>query len=134
MQPRALLRIHAFVATAYAVWLVLHPSSLLAMYGVDGNAFAEDVTRQLGAVFLSFGCICWMARDATPGPALDAIVRGIAIGLTVGFLASIASQTSGRVGPMHWSAVATWLLLALGYWWCVLGGETRRGTVETAAR
>jgi hypothetical protein len=115
MPPRLLFRIHAVIALFYGVWLVLHPSSLLTLFGADPADTVLDISRQLGATFLTFAAMCWLARDARPGPALSAILKGMTVGLAVGFFCSLNAQLSGRVGPLHWSAVATWLLLAIGY-------------------
>jgi len=110
-----LFRIHAVIALVYGVWLVLHPLSLLSLYGADASDTVLDITRQLGATFLTFAATCWLARDARPGPARSAILKGMTVGLVVGFFCSLNAQLAGRVGPLHWSAVATWLLLAIGY-------------------
>jgi hypothetical protein len=125
MPPRIMLRVHAAAALVYGCWLVLHPLSLLTLYGADASATTLDITRQLGATFLGFSAICWLARDAQPGPALGAILKGMTLGLVVGFLCSLGVQLGGRVGPMHWSAVATWLLLAVGYAACLSRGAER---------
>ena len=126
MPSRLLFRIHAVVALVYGVWLVLHPSSLHTLYGADATDTVLDITRQLGATFLTFAATCWLARDARPGPALSAILKGMTVGLVVGFFCSLNVQLAGRVGPLHWSAVATWLLLALGYASSVLRGDDDR--------
>jgi hypothetical protein len=126
MPSRLLFRIHAGVALAYGVWLVLHPSSLLTLFGADASEAVLDITRQLGATFLTFAATCWLARDARPGPALSAILKGMTVGLVVGFFCSLNVQLAGRVGPLHWSAVATWLLLAIGYASSLLRGDDDR--------
>ena len=115
MPAHLLFRIHAVIALVYGVWLVLHPLSLLSLYGADASDTVLDITRQLGATLLTFATMCWLARDARPGPARSAILKGMTVGLVVGFFCSLNAQLAGRVGPLHWSAVATWLLLAIGY-------------------
>ena len=102
------------------------PLALAGLVALDPRLLPVNITRQLGGTFLTFAAICWLARDAQPGPALDAILEGMALGLAVGFLCSLSFQLSGRVGSMHWTAVATWLLLAIGYASCVPRRRARR--------
>jgi hypothetical protein len=126
MPPRLLFRIHAVVALVYGVWLVLHPSSLLTLFGSDASEAVLDITRQLGATLLTFAVMCWLARDARSGPARSAILKGMTVGLVVGFFCSLNVQLGGRVGPLHWGAVTTRLLLAIGYASSLLRGDDDR--------
>lgn len=116
--------IHAVCALLFAAMLLLSPQSLLAAYGLTTDAVGVATARQLGATFLAFGVIAWLARSAPPGPALRSIVVGFAVALPVGCVCSLHAQLTVAPNPLHWSVVCTWGVLAAGYWWCLLAGKS----------
>lgn len=126
--------IHAVVALAFGAGLLVDPVGLAAMYGMTSDSVGIFTARQLGATFLTFAAIAWLARNAEPGPALKAIVGGFAIGFIVGFAVTFQAQLAGIGNAMYWSAVAVWLILAAGYIWFFFTGNYEAGRLVGQVR
>lgn len=122
--------IHAVCAILFAASLLVSPQSLLAAYGLTTDEVGISTARQLGATFLAFGVIAWLARAAPPGPALRAIVVGFSAALPVGFVCALHAQLTIVSSPIYWSVVGTWGVLAVGYIWFLVTGQAapRAGT------
>lgn len=118
--------IHAICAFLFASVLLADPTVLLAAYGLTTDAVGVSTGRQLGATFLAFGVIAWLARCAEPGPALRAIVTGFAVALPVGFACALYAQISISPGPAHWTVVGSWAVLAAGYVGFLVSGTASR--------
>jgi len=115
MTPTTILTIHALIAISFAVPLLLTPSFISRLYGTANDASSHYLARLLGAAFLAFAVIAWMARTSTDVTALSAICAGFTIGSAAGLLASIKGQLGGTLKPMGWSTVLIYAFLTLGY-------------------
>jgi len=69
----------------------------------------------LGAAFIGFGVIAWLARKSEKSEARRAIVVGFVISFVIGFILSLISRLSGVGNELGWSTVGIYFLLALGY-------------------
>lgn len=115
MSRSSFLTIHAILAVAFGVGLILGPAQTAAMYGNTVDAFAASVLRLLGSSFLAIGGIAWLARGSEDGKGLRAILGGMALGVIAGFVASLYAQLQGVSNALGWSTVAIYLFLSVGY-------------------
>ncbi len=115
MSPSTILAIHAVIALCFAVPMLLRPSFTSGQYGLSDDASSRYLARLLGAAFLAFAVIAWMARTSTDVAALSAICAGFTIGSAAGLLASLKGQLGGSLKPAGWSIELIYAFLTLGY-------------------
>ena len=115
MKLRTLMTINAVVAAVFGVALVLVPGQVVSQYGVEATAILKYPGQLLGAAFVGFAVLTWSARNADDSAARRAIVLALFICNAVGFVVALIGQLNNVVGPLGWSTVAIYLLLALGF-------------------
>ena len=115
MKFSTLLVVNAVVALVYGIGLVLLPSTLLSIYGVTPGPAVNLASQLFGVELLHVGLICWFARKVSDSPAQRAIIIASLIGQVIGLVVSLMGTLSGVFNAVGWSAVAIYLVLALGY-------------------
>ncbi len=58
--------------------------------------------------------ICWSARNADPSVGREALVLGLFVADTLGFVVILLAQLAGLMTAFGWVFVLLWLLLAAG--------------------
>jgi hypothetical protein len=114
MNLRALFTVTAIVALFYALILILVPATSNALYGLGTSASEILLARLFGISLLNLGLLTWLARDFTGFDARPLVVGGL-IAHAVGFVVVLLATLSGVMGPLGWSAVVIYLVLALGF-------------------
>jgi hypothetical protein len=115
MRLNALMLVNAVVATVFGIAFVIVPGQVVSLYGVTGDAPLRYVGQLFGSALLALAVVTWLARNATDSDAGRAIVLGLAIGNTVGFVVALLGQLGRVVNALGWSTVVIYLLLALGF-------------------
>ena len=115
MKYRNLLVVNAVVALLYGIGLVLLPSTVLSLYGVTRGPAVNLASQLFGVELLHVGLICWFARKVSDSPAQRAIIIASLIGQVIGLIVALMGTLSGVFNAVGWSAVAIYLVLALGY-------------------
>ena len=114
MKLRTFLMIASILALAYAAGLILMPAFMNSTYGFGGSASEILLSRFFGVELLVLGLITWLAKDMT-GASVRPIITGSLIGNAVGTTIALMGTLSGVMNTAGWSAVAIYLLLALGF-------------------
>jgi hypothetical protein len=114
MNLRTFLTISAVIALVYAVGMILVPGTMASLYGLDGSGGVRLVAQFFGVGLLTLGIINWLARDLK-GESVRPVIIGSLIGDIIGTLIGLIGTLNGTLGPMGWSTVIIYLLLALGY-------------------
>jgi hypothetical protein len=109
------LVVNAIISLLYGIGLVLLPSTVLSMYGVTPGPAVNLASQLFGVELLHVGLICWLARKVSDSPAQRAIIIASLIGQVIGLIVSLMGTLSGVFNAVGWSAVAIYLVLALGY-------------------
>jgi hypothetical protein len=115
MRLNALMVVNAVGAAVFGIAFVIVPGQVASLYGVTGDAPLRYVGQLFGSALLVLAVVTWLARNATDSDARRAIVLGLAIGNTVGFVVALLGQLSRVVDALGWSTVVIYLLLALGF-------------------
>jgi len=114
MTPRLLLTVAAIYLALVGLGLLLAPT--VTVLGLDA-ATAPVVIAQLRAmsdVFIAVAVIDWVARNAEPSKARDAIFLGNAVGFSLSVvLGAGVSWIGGQV--MSWIFTALSLCCAVGF-------------------
>ena len=114
MNFRTFLTIAAVVVLGYALGLILMPVFLATTYGFGTSASEILLARYFGVELLVLGVIYWMAKDFT-GANARPLITGSLIGDIVGTFFALMGTLNGVMNSFGWSAVAVYLLLALGF-------------------
>ena len=114
MKLRTFLIIAAVVALVYALGLLLMPAFMAITYGLGTSASEILLARYFGVELLVLGVITWLAKDFSAANARP-IITGSLIGNIVGTYFALMGTLGGVMNSVGWSAVAVYLLLALGF-------------------
>jgi hypothetical protein len=115
MRLRTFMPIAAVLALVFGLAFILIPAQLMSLYGVTLEAGGQWVGRYLGSAFLGIGGLTWLARNATPGKALRAIVLGDFVTSATGLIVAVLHGIYGPGNALLWSTVAIYLFLTLGF-------------------
>ena len=103
------------VSIVLGLAFVLVPGRLASPYGLELDEHGIMVLRLLGAAFLGYGALNWVARNTEESKARQAIVLAQSVGNAIAFIVALANQLSGVPNAVGWVGVVIHLLLALGY-------------------
>jgi hypothetical protein len=119
MVAKKLLIVTALVETATGLMLLVSPPLVVGfLLGASLDAPAAlIVARIAGAALLSFGCVCWLARNDGPDRAMRGLVAAMLLYNSVA-VAVLANAGAGArlVGVLTWPAIALHAALAV---WCI---------------
>ena len=114
MKLRTFLTTVAVIALLYALGLILLPAFMATTYGMGTSASEILLARFFGVEMLVVGVINWLAKDLT-GASVRPVITGNLIGDIVGTIVALMGTLSGVMNVVGWSAVAIYLLIALGF-------------------
>lgn len=115
MKFSTVLLVNAIVALVYGIALVLLPATVLSIYGVTPGPAVNLASQLFGVELLHVGLLCWLVRNVSESVVQRAFIIASLIAQVVGVIVSVMGTLSGVFNAVGWSAVAIFLLLALGY-------------------
>jgi len=115
MKLSQLMIIKAVVCILFGLGMLLIPNTLMPLYDISLTDGGIAMTRLLGAAFILLAVMLTQARTDPGSVALSAIVLAVFVGDTLGFVVSLIGQLTGAIGPLGWTTVVLYFLLALGF-------------------
>ena len=116
MKLTHLLRIHAYLAFAYAILLGLLPQFTVALLSSQPlNPLSTDITRIFGAAVLFVGLMAFGASKLKSSAERQMIVTGLFIYTGLGAIISLMSQLAGNWNMLGWSNFLVYFFIARGY-------------------
>jgi hypothetical protein len=113
---RHLFTLHGVIAIVNGVIIVVVPVLYMSIFGITiESPDAIFISRLLGAALLAYGFVAWLARDAGPSDARQAIVLGFFISIAIGFVITLVAQLTGVMNTLGWALVALYFLMGLDY-------------------
>ena len=115
MTLRNLFLVAAVVTLFFGVTLTFFPAITFAPYKMILDDVGIYTARFVGATYLGFSAIAWLAKDAGPSQARRAIIVGFLVMEVVSFFVSLNGVL---FGPASWPSLTTvliTLLLAAGF-------------------
>jgi len=112
---KILIMIMAIMSLVWGIGFILIPKFFWSLYGIALDSQGVYISRQLGTLFFMLGLILWLAKGDPGSIALRAIIVGLFVGNTLGFILSLIGQLSVEISPLGWVGVLSYLLLALGF-------------------
>ena len=121
---KILIIIMAIMSLVWGIGFILIPEFFWSLYGIALDSQGVYMSRQLGTLFIMLGLILWFAKGDTGSVALRAIVIGLFIGNTLGFILGLIGQLTVEISALGWVGVFSYLLLALGFGYTVFKKNT----------
>jgi len=116
MKLNNLFRVHAILAFAYAVLMILLPQFTIGLLSpMPLNAIAIDLTRILGAAILFVGLMAWGASGLSDKTARRMVATGLLIYTGLGAAIALMGQLAGNWGILGWSNFLVYFVVAIGY-------------------
>lgn len=114
MKLSSLLLVKAIISVVSGLALLLLPGAFMGLAGVTLDANGAVMARLVGALLVGIAVICWFARNADPSVGREALVLGLFVADTLGFVVILLAQLAGLMTAFGWVFVLLWLLLAAG--------------------
>jgi hypothetical protein len=125
MNLKSLIIIMGVFCLVWGAGFLLFPVQLWSLYGIQLDSGGIYMARMLGTVFFMLGVILWFARDDPGSQSLRAIILGLFVGNSIGFVVSLVGQLSSGIAALGWMAVGAYLLLGLGFgYYLIIPGST----------
>ena len=116
MKLRQLFMINLFIAIPISLMCILLPAWSIKLYGLVPDEGSIWVTRLVGGSILGYASLMWFGSKSDAIKTRRAIALALLIQDSVGLLASLEIQFSGKMNFLGWPLnVLTYGLLALGY-------------------
>jgi hypothetical protein len=112
---RTLNKIASGISIALFLFLLIFPEPIFYLFNVGGNDSAYFISRRAAMLFLGFGVISWLSRNAQPSATRQAISLGIALSMFGLTLLGIIEFLRGYAGGGIFLAAGTELFLAVSY-------------------
>ena len=111
-----LFTLHGVIALVNGAFIVVVPALYMSIFGITiESPDTIFISRLLGAALLTYGFVAWLARDAGPSDARQAIVLGFFISIAIGFVITLVAQLTGVMNTLGWALVALYFLMGLDY-------------------
>jgi hypothetical protein len=120
------LAVAGALALLFGLAFLLAPAQSLALYAMPTEAHNLLQSRYFGSALAALGVVGWLGRHTEDRVAGNAMVGGFVIGSLVGAGISTWAALTGLQGPMVWSGVAVYALLALGGAATLMGASGKR--------
>jgi hypothetical protein len=115
MKLRHLFTVNIFFAVFFGVSCSLLPRWVFQLYGLSPDDAGIWLTRLVGGSILGFATLMWFGRQTTSLEARRAIALALFVQDTIGLIASLEIQLTGKVNIFGWFSLALYGVLALAY-------------------
>jgi hypothetical protein len=115
MKLKNLFFINIFCAIFFGGSCTFLPVFTFSLYGIVPDESAIWVSRLCGGSILGFATLMWFGMKSPSSETRWAIAFALLIQDTVGFIASVVFQLTGKVNYFGWMSVALYAFLALAY-------------------
>jgi hypothetical protein len=112
---RHLFAINIFPALFFGGSCALFPRFVFSLYGLVPDDSAIWVSRLVGGSILGFATLMWFGMRTASAVARRAIALALLLQDSIGCLASVPFQLTGKVNDFGWFSLALYGVLALGY-------------------
>ena len=115
MKLSNLLVINTIVCLVYGIILVLTPATMLSLHGLTPGSGEKLMGQYFGSALIAIGLLTRFARNVADAETQRAIILALLITDVIGAIVSVLGTVSGPMNVVGWSAVAIYILLALGF-------------------
>lgn len=106
----------AVVEVIFGIGFVLMPKTLGSLFGMTLEPGGALMAQLFGAAFIFGSIVLFLARNLTESDvAARAIMIGVVVSNTIGFIVTLIASLSGVWNAMGWLPVALYLVFGLGF-------------------
>jgi hypothetical protein len=110
------MAVSSFFMGALGIAASFFPHELLRMAGVSPAAELPLVVQLMGALYVAFALVNWMAKDSLIGGIYNRpLAAGNFLHFMMGALALGKGLTTERLTPVVWAAAIAYAVLAAGF-------------------
>jgi hypothetical protein len=104
----------AIVEVIFGIGFVLMPKTLGSLFGMTLEPGGALMAQLFGAAFIFGSIVLWLARNTDRDDVANrAIVIGVVVSNTIGFIVTLIAALSGVWNAMGWLPVALYLVFGL---------------------
>ena len=120
MKLRHLFTINIFIAIFFGGACTFLPHFVFSLYNLVPDESAVWVSRLAGGSLLGFATLMWFGIKTTSVESRRAIALALLVQDTIGFIASLVFQVTGKVNVFGWFSLSIYGVLALAYTYFLL--------------
>jgi len=115
MKFKTLMIIKAVVCISLGIPILVVPKFFYSLFGMilPGNSIYPAL--EYGASLIGNFLLTWFARNAEESKARRAIILGMTVYNTIGFLVTLIFVIIGGMNYLGWGPVAIYLFFAIGF-------------------
>ncbi len=106
----------AILAIVLCIGLLIIPTAVLAVFGVEGNDAASFIARRASILFLGLAIISFFGRHAIHSDLRQAVILGMSLIFSCLALLGTAEWLRGFAGQGALMPIAAEILYSAGYW------------------
>jgi hypothetical protein len=123
MKVRLFFTIAAIVMLVFGLAFLIAAAWTMNLFGITLDNSGVLMTQLLGAAFLGFAVVNWMARQFAVPEDVHHIIVGNFIANAVGFVVTLWQKLNGLGNGWSWLPIALYLLFALAFGYFYLTGS-----------
>ena len=108
---RVMFTISAVVMFLLGLGLTFMTSIMMGMINVDANPASIHFAKAAGSAIIGVAVMAWLARDAGPSQARNALTLGLTLLFLLEGLEYVRAIVTGSLGLVGWLSGGMWLLL-----------------------
>ncbi len=115
MKFKTLMIIKAVVCIGLGIPILIVPKFFYSLFGVSLDSAGVIPAWEYGASLMGNFFLTWFARKSEESIARRALIVGMTVYNTIGFVVMLIAVINGSANLLGWSAVALYLFFALGF-------------------
>ena len=120
MKARFILVVSAIVLLVFGLGFIISPQWTMELFDITVEPGGILMTQLLGAGFVGFAILNWMARNVTVYEDASPILWANFFMNSIGFVVALLQRLDGLGNAWSWVPVALYLLFALAFGYCIL--------------
>lgn len=123
MKVKFFFTIAAIVMLIFGVAFLIAATWTMNLFGITIDTGGVLMTQLLGAAFLGFAVVNWMARHFAVPEDVHQIILANFVADAVGFVVALWQKLNGMGNSWVWLPIALYLLFALAFGYFYLAGS-----------
>ena len=120
MKARFILVVSAIVLLIFGLGFIISPQWTMELFDITVEPGGILMTQLLGAGFVGFAILNWMARNVTVYEDASPTLWANFFMNAIGFVVALLQRLDGLGNAWSWVPVALYLLFALAFGYCIL--------------
>ena len=106
----------ALICITLCLTLMFAPTIIYWLFGLDGNALGDFMTKRAGVLFLGLAILCFASRNTTSPEVIQLVSLSLGVAMLVMALLGVFELARGNAGLGILLAVVAELIIAALFW------------------